>query len=141
MGIQLTGFITTVRNRNISWEGYLAWILSIWRLLGFCHLLKVKLFEIIHHRSTFWASSSNIKVNFESKKSENLISGLEIPLPLQSFQHYFSAHLVKFRLTCLIQQSHCNAGADPEILKRGAGGALCRPPGLADKENFRFQMV
>ena len=29
--------------------------------------------------------------------------------------------------------------ADPEILKRG--GALCRPPWLADEENFRFQMV
>ena len=32
-----------------------------------------------------------------------------------------------------------NAGADPEILKRG--GALCRPPWLADEESFRFQMV
>ena len=30
-------------------------------------------------------------------------------------------------------------GADPEILKKG--GALCRPPWLADEENFRFQMV
>ena len=28
---------------------------------------------------------------------------------------------------------------DPEILKRG--GALCRPPGLADRENSRFQFV
>ena len=31
------------------------------------------------------------------------------------------------------------AGADSEILKRGS--ALCRPPGLIDEENFRFQMV
>ena len=30
-------------------------------------------------------------------------------------------------------------GAGPEILKRS--GALCRPPWLADEENFRFQMV
>ena len=28
---------------------------------------------------------------------------------------------------------------DPEILKKG--GALCRPPWLADEENFRFQIV
>ena len=28
-------------------------------------------------------------------------------------------------------------GADPDILKRG--GALCRPPKLADEWNFRFQ--
>ena len=31
------------------------------------------------------------------------------------------------------------SGADPEILKRG--GALCQPPWLVEKENFRFQMV
>ena len=31
------------------------------------------------------------------------------------------------------------AGADPEILKMG--GSLCRPPWLANKEYFRFQMV
>ena len=30
-------------------------------------------------------------------------------------------------------------GADPEILKKG--GSLSRPPWLADKGNFRFQMV
>ena len=30
-------------------------------------------------------------------------------------------------------------GTDPAILKRG--GALCRPPYLADEENFRFEMV
>ena len=32
-----------------------------------------------------------------------------------------------------------SSGADPEILKRG--GALCRPPWLADEEIVRFQMV
>ena len=31
------------------------------------------------------------------------------------------------------------AGADPEILKRG--GALCRLPWLAEKENLRFQVL
>ena len=30
-------------------------------------------------------------------------------------------------------------GTDPEILKKG--GAPCRPPWLADVENFRFKMV
>ena len=30
-------------------------------------------------------------------------------------------------------------GTDPEILK--TGGALCRPPWLADEENFRSQMI
>ena len=37
-----------------------------------------------------------------------------------------------------LTSSPCS-GADPEILKRD--GALCWPPWLADKENFRFQMV
>ena len=31
-----------------------------------------------------------------------------------------------------------SSGADPENLKSG-GGALCRPRGLADEENFRFR--
>ena len=41
--------------------------------------------------------------------------------------------------TCFQFPWHMPAGADPEILKRGA--TLCRPPWWAAEENFRFQMV
>ena len=45
--------------------------------------------------------------------------------------------LNKFFLNIYLK--HTSGGADPEILKRG--DAQSRPPWLANKESFKFQMV
>ena len=41
-------------------------------------------------------------------------------------------------ITSSNQKKSLEPGVNPEILK--AGGALCLPPWLVEKENFRFQM-
>ena len=69
---------------------------------------------------------------------KNMFSKISL-LKKRPWHRCLPVNFVKFIGTLILKNICELTGADPEILKRG--GALCRPPWLADEDNFRFQMV